>query len=294
MKEKFGLWFHATRPKTLPASFIPVMTGTALAFSEGKFDLSVLIVTLLSSLLIQVITNFVNEIYDFKRGADTSERLGPERAVASGKISPKSMKTVSAILTLITLLLGLWLVLFKGGGFYILAIGLLSLIFAYGYTAGPFPLAYKGLSEIFVFLFFGLFAVSGTYYLQTGNLTIESLITGFGPGFISMNILGVNNIRDIQTDFKAGKITLAVRIGRKNAIALYIIFSVFAFITPFILTLFIKNYLILLPVICIPFSFYLTLSLIKYSGKELNKVLSGTGQLLVLYGVLNSISFLLI
>lgn len=294
MIEKIRLWFYATRPKTLPASVIPVMTGTALAFSEGKFDLSVLIVTLLSALLIQVITNFVNEIYDFKRGADTSERLGPERAVASGKISPKTMKVVAAVLTFITLIMGLWLVLTKGGGFYILVIGILSLIFAYGYTAGPFPLAYKGLSEVFVFLFFGIFAVSGTYFLQTGNLTVESLITGFGPGFISMNILGVNNIRDIQTDFKAGKYTLAVRIGRRNAIALYIVFSVFAFITPFILTLFIKNYLILLPVICLPFSFYLTLSLIKYSGKDLNKVLAGTGQLLVLYGILNSVSFLLI
>lgn len=294
MRENIKYWLLATRPKTLPASFIPVMTGTALAFSEGKFDFTVLIITLLSALMIQIITNFVNEIYDFKKGADTTERLGPERAVATGKISPEAMKIVSGLLTFITLVMGLWLVFFQGGGIYILVIGVLSLTFAYGYTAGPFPIAYKGLSEIFVFLFFGIFAVSGTYYLQTGNLTIESLITGFGPGFISMNILGVNNIRDIQTDFKAGKYTLAVRLGRKNAIALYIVFSIFAFITPFILTLFIKNYLILLPVICFPFSVYLIYSLIKYSGKELNKVLAGTGQLLILYGSLNSLSFLLI
>lgn len=294
MMNKIKIWLHATRPKTLPASVIPVLTGTALAVYINKIDAATFIITLIEAILIQLITNFVNEIYDYKRGVDTAERTGPTRAVASGAISVKTMTIVSAAMTFVTFVLGLYLVFGKGGGIFILSIGIFSLILAYLYTAGPKPISYLGLSEIFCFLFFGVFAVTGTFYLQTHTLTIEAILTSFGPGFLSVNILGVNNIRDIQTDIQAGKMTLAVKLGRRNAILLYVVFNVLAFVTPFVLTVIIRNYWILLPVICFPFSIYLIKNLFNHSGSELNKVLAGTGQLLVMYGLLSSISFLMI
>ena len=293
MKRTIKIWLLATRPKTLPASVMPVIIASALALSNKSFDYVTFALTLIESLLIQVITNFVNEIYDYKRGVDTNERTGPSRAVADGAISVKAMVAVSIALTVITLILGLYLVIAKGGGLFILGIGLSSLLLAYIYTAGPKPISYLGISEIFCFLFFGVFAVLGTYYLQVHKVTLEALITSLGPGFFSTNILGTNNIRDMQTDLKAGKMTLAVKIGRKKAIALYIVFNVFAFITPFILTLLIKNYWVLLPIISFPFSVYLIRNLIKYSGPELNRVLAGTGQLLIMYGTLSCVGFLL-
>ena len=293
MKRTIKIWLLATRPKTLPASVMPVIIASALALSNKSFDYVTFALTLIESLLIQVITNFVNEIYDYKRGVDTNERTGPSRAVADGAISVKAMVATSVALTGITLILGLYLVIAKDGGLFILGIGLSSLLLAYIYTAGPKPISYLGISEIFCFLFFGVFAVLGTYYLQVHKVTLEALITSLGPGFFSTNILGTNNIRDMQTDLKAGKMTLAVKIGRKKAIALYIVFNVFAFITPFILTLLIKNYWVLLPIISFPFSIYLIRNLIKYSGPELNRVLAGTGQLLIMYGTLSCVGFLL-
>ncbi len=293
MKRTIKIWLLATRPKTLPASVMPVIIASALALSNKSFDYVTFALTLIESLLIQVITNFVNEIYDYKRGVDTNERTGPSRAVADGAISVKAMVAASVALTGITLILGLYLVIAKDGGLFILGIGLSSLLLAYIYTAGPKPISYLGISEIFCFLFFGVFAVLGTYYLQVHKITLEALITSLGPGFFSTNILGTNNIRDMQTDLKAGKMTLAVKIGRKKAIALYIVFNVFAFITPFILTLLIKNYWVLLPIISFPFSIYLIRNLIKYSGPELNRVLAGTGQLLIMYGTLSCVGFLL-
>jgi 1,4-dihydroxy-2-naphthoate octaprenyltransferase len=293
MKRTIKIWLLATRPKTLPASVMPVIIASALALSNKSFDYVTFALTLIESLLIQVITNFVNEIYDYKRGVDTNERTGPSRAVADGAISVKAMVAASVALTVITLILGLYLVIAKDGGLFILGIGLSSLLLAYIYTAGPKPISYLGISEIFCFLFFGVFAVLGTYYLQVHKITLEALITSLGPGFFSTNILGTNNIRDMQTDLKAGKMTLAVKIGRKKAIALYIVFNVFAFITPFILTLLIKNYWVLLPIISFPFSIYLIRNLIKYSGPELNRVLAGTGQLLIMYGTLSCVGFLL-
>jgi 1,4-dihydroxy-2-naphthoate polyprenyltransferase len=182
-ESNFKIWFTAVRPKTLPASLVPVLIGTAMAFYDGFFNSFVFILTLVCSLLIQIITNFVNEIYDFKKGADTTERLGPRRAVALGLIRPNTMKTVIMVLVLFTLSLGMFLV-FSGGGFFILTVGIVSIFFAYAYTGGPYPLAYKGLSDIFVLVFFGIIAVTGTYYLQAHRIIPEVLIASLAPGFL--------------------------------------------------------------------------------------------------------------
>jgi 1,4-dihydroxy-2-naphthoate octaprenyltransferase len=284
------IWLGAIRPKTLPASVIPVLIGTAMAYYDGYFKLSALVLTFICALLIQIITNFLNEVYDSKRGADTPERLGPRRAVALGLIKPVTMIKVVSVLVLITLLLGLYLV-YSGGGIFILLIGLASLFFAWAYTGGPYPIAYKGLSDIFVLIFFGIVAVTGTYYLQTHRLIPEVLIASLAPGFLSMNILGVNNIRDIETDRKAGKMTLAVRIGERASKILYVVINLSAFIVPVVLYYFLNNVYFLLPLLVFPISILICMNLFRSSGAKLNRILAQTGMLLVLYGIASSILF---
>lgn len=288
----FKIWVDALRPKTLPAGAVPVFIGTAMAYYDGYFNPIIFILTLFCSILIQVITNFVNEIYDYQKGADNQNRIGPRRAVASGLISPLKMKIVSGILVLITFSIGLYLV-FTGGGVFILTIGIISLVFAYIYTGGPYPLAYKGISDVFVLIFFGIIAVTGTYYLQTQNLIPEVLIASLAPGFLSMNILGVNNIRDIETDKVVGKITLAVRMGEKPAKIMYVIINLLAFIVPVILYFSLENRYFLMPLLVFPISLIICLNLFKSSGAKLNKILAQTGLVLILYGIANAISFII-
>jgi 1,4-dihydroxy-2-naphthoate polyprenyltransferase len=284
------IWIGTLRVKTLPASAIPVIIGTAMSYYGGYFSLSVFILTLICALLIQIITNFLNEVYDFKRGADTPERLGPSRAVARGLIKPETMLRISVSLIIITLVIGTYLVI-TGGGIFILIIGLISLFFSYAYTGGPYPIAYKGLSDIFVLIFFGIVAVTGTYYLQAHKLIPEVIIASFAPGFLSMNILGVNNIRDIETDKKAAKVTMAVRLGERKSKIVYVVIDILAFSIPIILYYILGNIYFLLPLLVFPISIIICLNLFKSTGIKLNKILVQTGMLLILYGIMISISF---
>ncbi len=282
-------WIKATRPKTLPASVIPVAIGSAAALSFGNFKWHLSLIALVCAVLIQIITNYLNEVYDYYRGADTKERKGPQRVVASGVISPKKMLTVSLILIAITFLLGLILV--DRAGVPILIIGILSLIFAYAYTGGPYPLAYKGLGDIFVMIFFGIVAVCGTFYVQTLTLTPEVFIASLGPGLLSMNLLGVNNIRDIETDKKAGKNTLAVKLGRKNALIMYYVVNFFAFLVPVCLAIMMNSTAMLLPLAAFPYSIVISKKLSVSNGAELNKLLAATGKLLLFHGTLTVVGF---
>jgi 1,4-dihydroxy-2-naphthoate octaprenyltransferase len=284
-------WVLATRPKTLSAGVIPVIIGSSIAFYAGQFNWLYFIITFVCSLLIQIITNFINEIYDFKKGADTVDRIGPQRQVASGNISEKSMRLVSIILIIITFILGLILV--ARGGLPVLLIGVISLILAYGYTGGPYPLAYKGLGDIFVLIFFGLVAVGGTYYIQTLNMDSVVIIAGLAPGFLSMNILGVNNIRDVRTDKNVNKLTLAVRIGARNAKILYIILNVLTYLSIISIYFFTHKVWILLPFLTIFHAFNLSKKIMIFHGAELNEILEGTGKLLLIFGLLMSLGFIL-
>jgi len=284
-------WVLATRPKTLSAGVIPVIIGSSIAFYAGQFNWLYFIITFVCSLLIQIITNFINEVYDFKKGADTADRIGPQRQVASGNISEKSMRLFSIILMIITFFLGLILV--ARGGLPVLLIGVVSLILAYGYTGGPYPLAYKGLGDIFVLIFFGLVAVGGTYYIQTLNMNSVVIIAGLAPGFLSMNILGVNNIRDVRTDKNVNKLTLAVRIGEKNAKLLYIILNVLTYLSIISIYFFTRNAWILLPFLTIIHAFNLSKKILIFQGAELNEILEGTGKLLLIFGLLMSLGFIL-
>ncbi len=277
-------WMLAIRPKTLPAGAVPVVLGSALAAVDGGFLLLPALVALICALGIQVATNFINEIYDFRKGADTAERLGPTRTVAAGIISEKTMVRVSASLVATLFLLGLYLV--SIAGWPILLIGLLSLLFAWAYTGGPYPIAYSGLGDLFVFVFFGLVAVGGTYYLQTHHLALPILLAAVAPGAFSVNILLVNNIRDIATDRTVGKMTLPARIGAPWARRLYIALTIIAFFVPVALFLLGYSPWSMLSLLSAPLAFGMIRQLYASEGRELNNVLAGTGKLMTIHGIL--------
>ena len=191
----------------------------------------------------------------------------------------------------ITFLLGLILV--YHAGIPVLIIGVLSLLFAYAYTGGPFPLAYNGLGDVFVLIFFGIVAVCGTFYIQTLDFTLYVFVASLAPGFLSMNLLGVNNIRDIETDKPAGKNTLAVILGRQNASFLYAVINILAFIVPVVLAILLNSFWMLLPLLLFPYSVQITKKVFRYKSKELNKLLAATSIILFLHGLLMTVGFVL-
>lgn len=210
----------ASRPKTLPAAIVPVWAGCALSWKlTGNFNLWLAICTLGGAIAIQIATNFFNDAIDSKKGADTAKRLGPQRVTASGLMSPRTVLLWGTIFLVIAAIFGAFLI--HERGWPILAIGIPSLFLAYGYTGGPFPLAYRGLGELFVILFFGFIAVTGTVFVQTGAWPNEALLLGGQIGLLSAVLISINNLRDREEDESTGKRTLAVRAGPKFA-ALFI------------------------------------------------------------------------
>jgi len=210
-----SVWIGASRPRTLPAAVAPVLTASALAWRDGDFVAPAALACLAFALLIQIGTNFANDYYDFIKGADTAERVGPRRAVASGWVAPAVMKR--AMLGVFALAFAVGLTLLAYGGWPLLVIGVASIMCGIAYTGGPYPLGYNGLGDVFVFVFFGLVAVGATYFVQTGVVTPEAWMIGVGVGALAANILVVNNYRDVETDARAGKRTLVVRFGRAYA-----------------------------------------------------------------------------
>ena len=206
-------WILAMRPKTLPAAAAPVVVGAALAFADGRFDLLPALAAALGALLLQILSNFANDYSDYFRGADTTERIGPVRVTSSGLISPSQLRLGMIVVIALAVLVGLYLVWV--GGWPILVAGVAAILAALAYTGGPFPFGYHGLGELFVFLFFGIVAVCGTYFVQAHNVTWGVLVAAVPVGLLVTAILVVNNYRDIDTDRRAGKRTLAVRLGRQ-------------------------------------------------------------------------------
>ncbi|MBT5902923.1 MAG: 1,4-dihydroxy-2-naphthoate polyprenyltransferase [Opitutaceae bacterium] len=204
-------WIEACRPRTLPAAIAPVLVASALAAHDGRFGLVASLLCLSFALLIQIGTNLANDYFDFKKGADTAERVGPRRAVAAGLIAPEVMRRAMITVFVAAFLVGLGLLPF--GGWPLLLIGLASIFCGVVYTGGPYPLAYHGWGDVFVFVFFGLVAVGATYFVQAGGVSDNAWWLGALIGALSTNILVVNNYRDIETDRKADKRTLAVRFG---------------------------------------------------------------------------------
>jgi 1,4-dihydroxy-2-naphthoate octaprenyltransferase len=209
----------ASRPKTLPAAVVPVWLGCVLArLLTGTWDPALAAWTLGGALAIQISTNFFNDAIDFHKGADTEKRLGPQRVTASGLLSPQTVMGIALALLGIATLCG-W-VLYRHSGWPVIAIGIPSLFLAYGYTGGPFPLAYRGMGELFVLLFFGIVAVAGTVFIQTGQWPAEAWLLGAQTGLLSCVLISINNFRDREEDASTGKRTLAVRFGPIAAVAL--------------------------------------------------------------------------
>lgn len=207
-------WLLATRPKTLPAAIAPVMVGTALAYADQRLVLLPALAAWTVALLLQVGVNLANDYFDFQKGIDTADRLGPVRVTQSGLIPPGRVKSAMAIVFAVTLLPGFYLA--ARGGWPVAVIGAASIIAALAYSGGPYPLASHALGELFVFIFFGLVAVCGTYYVQALRLTPLAPVMGAMVGLMITAILVINNLRDIQTDERAGKRTLAVVLGARG------------------------------------------------------------------------------
>ncbi len=248
--------------------------------------------TATGALLLQVLSNFANDYFDSAKGADTAERLGPTRAVAAGLLSPRAMRWGMATVAALTALVGAYLVMI--GGWPILAVGAASLLAAVLYTGGPFPFGYHGLGDLFVFIFFGLVAVAGTYFVQTGTFSTEVLVVAAPVGALITAILVVNNLRDIGTDAKAGKRTLAVMIGARNTRLQFVILLVFAYAAPILIWLgFERGPAVLLPLLSLPLAAKRAISIYSATGTALNPLLAGTAQLSLRYSLLLSLGLML-
>lgn len=291
-ENKIKYWILASRPKTLPAAVVPVMVGSSLAINEGKFFPTYSLIALVCSLLIQIGTNFTNDLYDHLKGADTEKRKGPLRVLSAGLISVNEMKFAIILVFSLTFVLGLYLVFVTD--WLILVIGVLSIIAGLAYTAGPYPLAYHGLGDLFVFIFFGIIGTMGTYYLHHIEFTFTSFLVSIPVGALITNILIVNNFRDIEEDKLSGKNTLAVLLGKKFSQYQYIFFLLITYFIPFILYLkFNFNETIFLPYLGLPIAIILVKMIFSYQGQQLNKTLEVTAIFSALYGLLFSIGLIL-
>ena len=221
-----NIWFEAMRPKTLPAAVVPVMLASSLVYADGAFDWRAAAICLAFALLIQIGTNFANDYLDGIKGTDTEARLGPRRAVAVGLIAPRTMRRATILVLAAGFCVGLGLIPF--GGWWLLLIGVASVACAWLYTGGPYPLAYNGLGDVFVVLFFGFVAVGCTYFVQTGTTSPEVVLLGLGCGLLVNNILVVNNYRDLDEDRAARKRTLVVLFGRRFAQIQYYVSALLA------------------------------------------------------------------
>ena len=215
----FKVWLEAIRPKTLPASAVPVLLGSSLAWADDVFQWAPALICLTFAFFMQVGTNLANDYLDGIRGADTADRIGPIRAVATGLVQPKTMKLAAVAALGVGFCIGLMLIPF--GGWWLPVVGLASVACAWLYSGGPYPLAYHGLGDAFVVLFFGFVAVACTYYVQAGIVTFDGLVLGLGCGLLVNNILLVNNYRDMNEDRRVGKKTLIVHFGRRFALRLH-------------------------------------------------------------------------
>jgi len=288
---KISLWFRSTRPRTLPAAAAPVIIGIALAFYENKINLFIAIFTLMAALLIQIGTNFANDYFDFIKGTDTDKRIGPVRLIQAGLIKKNEMLAAFIIAFIAASVLGVFLVI--RGGYPVLLVGIFAIIFGILYTAGPAPLGYIGLGDIFVFIFFGLISVTGTYYLQTLKINPVVLIASLAPGFLSVAILTANNIRDIKTDKEAGKRTLIVRFGYNFGLFEYLFCIIAAHLIPVILVLITKShYFSLISVLTVIMAVKpVKIILSRPEPRYIIPVLGKTGQILLIFSILFSIGW---
>jgi 1,4-dihydroxy-2-naphthoate octaprenyltransferase len=290
---RLKVWLLAARPKTLWAAIAPVLIGTAMAFDDEAGHWPSALAALIGAVLIQIGTNFANDYFDFKKGADQYERLGPTRVTQAGLVTSQAMKAATLATFSLAILVGIYLVV--RGGWPIVVIGVLSILFAVLYTAGPYPLGYHGMGDVFVLIFFGPVAVAGTYYVQALDINGTVVLAGFSPGLFSVAILTVNNLRDIRSDDLSGKKTLAVRFGRTFVRMEYLLSVVIASLLPVLFYFTTQTHQYATATALVPIAAIPSIRSVfgKAQGQALNNVLAATGKLLLLYSVVFSIGWLL-
>jgi 1,4-dihydroxy-2-naphthoate octaprenyltransferase len=289
------IWLMAARPRTLPAAIAPVLVGTAAAVEwAGELPrVGAFLAALVGSIFIQIGTNLANDYSDARRGADTADRLGPVRVTSAGLVAPQRVLVATWVAFGVAIACGIYLTLVAG--IVILLIGALSIAAGVLYTGGPRPYGYAGLGEVFVFLFFGLVAVNGSYYVQVEQLDALPLGLSIAVGFLATAILVVNNVRDVETDRRAGKNTLAVRMGRANAVALYRLLVLGAYVVlPISLVAGDASLLPLIAFLSLPLAVRpLRLMSNRTDGPSLNVALAATGALLGAFSLLVSVGLLI-
>ena len=287
----WNTWGLAIRLRTLPAAAAGVVTGSALAWRHGYFRLDAALVCLLTALLLQVGSNLANDVFDYERGTDTPERLGPVRVTQAGLLTPRQVKAGMFIVFILAALFGLYLAWL--GGWPVILLGLAAILSAIAYTGGPFPLGYYGLGDLFVFIFFGLASVAGTYYVQAKSISAAAWWMAIPPGLIITAILVVNNLRDLENDHKAGKRTLAVMWGERASKTQYLICMVIAYLViPVAALLDVVPWSTLLTWLSLPLAVKATRIVFIQKGRPLNAALAGTGQVALLFSILFWLSLL--
>lgn len=286
------IWYLAARPKTLPAAVAPIVVGTAVAVREDGFVWWVALLAIITALLLQIAANFANDAIDAKKGSDTADRTGPTRITAAGYVSFRQVMTATWITLALAMVTGIPL-LIRGGWPFVL-LGIACLVCAVAYTGGPFPISYLGLGEVFVFLFFGLIAVTGTAYLQIGELTALSLAASIPPGAMIVGILIINNYRDREQDERVGKRTVAVRIGTRNTRIEYDVMLVITALSPFgFWAIGWLNAWALITVLAWPLLGQLAQQVNTLHGPTLNRTLGQTGKTALVHSVLLGIALVL-
>lgn len=301
MNTNLKFWLLAARPKTLTAAIVPIFVGSALAWRMHQLDsstqpftwsLSVVAWALLASIFIQIATNLVNDAIDFKKGADTEARIGPQRVTQSGIFSAKQVMGMAFVFFGLAVLCGIPLV--QIGGWPILGIGLVSLLMGYSYTGGPFPLAYLGLGDLFVVLFFGLIAVGGVFFLHTHQYSPEALMAGLQVGLHCTVLIAINNLRDVHGDAQVGKRTLAVRLGVRMAkIEIVALCSL-----PFLLNIYWLSlgyvWAAVLPLLALPLAIKISKFILRHEpSAQYNQILAVGAGLHLVFGLLFTIGILL-
>ncbi len=285
-------WVLAARPKTLPAAASPVIVGSAAAFSAGGFRLGVFLAALLAALLLQIGANFANDVFDYYKGADAHQRLGPLRVTQSGLLKPKQVFWGMWFVFGTASLLGVYL--FWIAGWPILLIGVASILAALAYTGGPLPYGYYGLGDFFVFVFFGPAAVCGTYFAHLQSVSVTAFLASLPMGFLITAILVVNNLRDIQSDRAAGKKTLAVRLDVDGTRKEFLFLVAAAYLVcPLMWVLEVSNVGSMFAWLSIPYVIFLVRMVWNVTGRPLNAALAGVGKLTLVYAIFFSLGMII-
>lgn len=285
-------WLLGIRPKTLPAATAPVLLGTAIASRLGGLHWGAALAALVGALLLQITSNLANDVFDYEKGKDTAERLGPTRVVQAGLLTPAQVRRGLVAVLLGCLLVGSYLV--GKTGWPLVVVGLAAMLAALAYTAGPYPLGYHGLGDVFVFLFFGPVAVAGTTFAQCEWLAPDALIASIAMGTLTGNILVVNNLRDRTEDAKTGKRTLAVRFGKHFAMRHALTNLVLAYLVPLYFCWQSRRpWPLLLPLLAVPWAVRWYRALGNTEGRAMNPLLAEAGKLLLVFSVLFSTGLLL-